>query len=240
MSNKDEVIKKIKSKGFWEVNIRSDVYKSQRIEKEKIEEIVKNSIVSLRGWSYPVFGLNRLKPYRISNGIENVFDASDLAEFWRMTQSANFYHLLALREDWREDVDHVSLLGKKEDLKGKKWLGIIGTLYTLTEIFEFTKRLASKNIFDEKVIIEIKLHDLNERMLIVDSYNRMPFLDPHIARISEPWNFQQNEFSVVELLSNSAEFAMSSFKDLVFLFGLDNLPIDSLKNDQQKFLQGKI
>jgi hypothetical protein len=240
MSNKEETIQKIKSKGYWEVNIRPDVYNSQRIKKNEIEDLIRRSAVSLRGWSYPVCGLNRLKPYRILNGIENAFDSSDHAEFWRMTQSANFYHLLTLREDWREDISHLSIWGKKEDLKDKKLLGILGTLYTLTEIFEFAKRLASKNIFDENVIVEIKLYNLNDRILVVDSYNRVPFSYNHVAKISEPWSFHQKQFSVAEILSKSDEFAINAYIDLLYLFEFDNPPIDSLKNDQQKFLQGRI
>ena len=228
--NKDEVIKKIKSKGYWEINIHPDIYNSQRIEKQRIKEIIRSAIVELRGWDYPHFRDSEGEPYPILNGIEKYIDWSNHIEFWRMTQSANFYHLLALREDWIEDVQNME----------KKWLGVFNTLYTLTEIFEFTKRLARQNIFDENIIIEVKLYDLENRILVVDSSNKAPFLWEKKARIEEPWSYHKNLFSVNDMLSKADELALDAFIDLVYLFGWDNPPVGSLKNDQQKFLQGRI
>lgn len=239
--NKEDVIKikKIKSKGYWEINIHPDVYNSQRIEKQRIKEIVRSSVVELRGWDYPHFRDSE-GPYSILNGIEKFIDWSNHIEFWRMTQSANFYHLLSLREDWIKDVEYRNMWSKGDELKGKKWLGVLSTLYTLTEIFEFAKRLSHQNIFDENVIIEIKLYDLVDRILVIDSPNKFPFSFERKAKISEPWTYHKNFFSVNEVLNQSDEIALNAFVDLVYLFEWDNPPIESLKNDQQKFLQGRI
>jgi len=230
--DKDEVIKKIKSKGYWEINIRPDIYNSQRIKKQRIKEIIRSAIVELRGWDYPHFRDSEGEPYPILNGIEKFIDWSNHIEFWRMTQSANFYHLLALREDWIENVEYRNM--------EKKWLGVFNTLYTLTEIFEFTKRLARQNIFDENIIIEVKLYDLENRILVVDSSNKVPFLWEKKAIIEEPWSYHKNLFSVNDVLNRADELALDAFIDLVYLFEWNNPPVESLKNDQQKFLQGKI
>jgi len=241
--NKNEVIKKIKSKGYWEINIHPDIYNSQRIEKPRIKEIIRSAIVELRGWDYPHFRDSEGEPYPILNGIEKYIDWSNHIEFWRMTQSANFYHLLALREDWIEPERYKYMdigWGNNEDLKNKRWLGVFGTLYTLTEIFEFAKRLARQNIFDENIVIEVKLCDLENRILVVDSSSKVPFIWERKARIKEPWSYHKNLFSVNDVLSKADELALDAFIDLVYLFGWDNPPVESLKNDQQKFLQGRI
>lgn len=238
--NKEEIIKKIKSKGYWEINIHPDVYNSQRIEKQKIKDIIRYAVVELRGWDYPHFRDSEGEPYPISDGIEKFIDWSNHIEFWRMTKSANFYHLLALREDWMEDVEYRNIWARGDGLKGKKWLGVLGALYTLVEIFEFAKRLATQNIFDENVIIETKLYDLSDRELVVDSFNRVPFMFPRKAKISEPWSYHTQTFSTNDLLNKSDQFALEAYLDLIYLFQWENPPIENFKNDIQKFLQGKI
>lgn len=234
-TNKDQVIEKIKSKGYWEINIRPVVYSELRVEKRRLKELVRSSKVELRGWDYPHFRDSGGEPYPIQNGIEKFIDWSGNIEFWRMTQSANFYHLLAVEEDWMEP----SGLKYMHQLKNQKWLGVLGALYTLTEIYEFAKRLASQNIFDESMVIDIKLHDLQGRKLIVESFDRVPLYDK-VAKLSEPWEFTKKEILVADILSKSAQFALDAFVDLVFLFDWINLPTDSIRNDQQKFLQGRL
>jgi len=238
--NKDEIIKKIKSKGYWEINIRPDIYNSQRLERQKIKDIVRSAVVELRGWDYPHFRDSEGEPYPILDGIEKIINWSNHIEFWRMTKSANFYHLLALREDWMKDVEYRNIWSRGDELKGEKWLGVLGTLYTLTEIFEFAKRLATQNIFDDNVIIDIKLYDLKNRQLVVDSYNRVPFLFPRIAKITEPWNYHTQSFSVNDVQNKPDQLALDAFLDLIYLFEWENPPIETFKNDIQKFLQGKI
>jgi hypothetical protein len=238
--NKDEIIKKIKSKGYWEINIRPDIYNSQRLERQKIKDIVRSAVVELRGWDYPHFRDSEGEPYPILDGIEKIIDWSNHIEFWRMTKSANFYHLLALREDWMKDVEYQNIWSKGDELKGEKWLGVLGTLYTLTEIFEFAKRLATQNIFDDNVIIDIKLYDLKNRQLVVDSYNRVPFLSPRIAKITEPWKYYTQSFLVNDVQNKPDQLALDAFLDLIYFFEWENPPIETFKNDIQKFLQGKI
>lgn len=233
------IVKKIKSRGYWEVNIRPDIHNTQRIEKQKIKDIVHSAVVELRGWDYPHFKDNE-DPYPILQGIEKTSDWSNHIEFWRMTQSANFYHLLAVKEDWIKDIEYKNMWSRGDELKNKKWLGILNALYALTEIFEFSKRLASQGIFDENIIIEIILHGLESRMLVVDTYDRVPFSFPRVAKISEPWIYHTKTFLVNDLLSKANQFALDAFLDLVYLFSWENPPIENLQNDQQKFLEGRI
>lgn len=240
MSDKDAIIKRLKSKGYWEINVRPVVYNPKRLDKQALKEIVRLSVVQLRGWDYPHFYDTEHRPYPIINGIEQTIEWEAHVEFWRFTQSANFLHLLALREDWFDDsiYEHMHLLG--DSLKGKKWLGVGGTLFTVTEIFEFARRLAAQNIFGDKVAIFVKLYDLKDRILAVDSAGRLPFMSEKKARIAGPWSYDRESLLVTELTSKSAELAMDAFLNLVYLFDWENPPIDSLKNDQERFLQHKL
>jgi len=240
MNTKEEIIKKIKEKGYWEINIRPDSYKAQRIDKRLLRDIVRTCKVGMSGWDYPPFADRDGEPYPILNGIEKSVSWENYIEFWRMTTSANFYHLVALREDWCGDVEYHNVWAQGDELKGKKWLGVFRTLYTFTEIFEFAKRLASKDIFDEIIVIDIKLHDLKNRMLVVDDRHKVPFSYPRVAQITEAWSYSKKSFSAIDLLSKRDELALDQFLHLVYIFQWENPPVDTLKNEQQKFLQGKI
>jgi len=240
MITKSEVIEEIKRRGYWFINIHPNIYKERRIEsRSKVKEIVENAVVELRGWDYPHFHDREGEPYHIENGVEKMINWEIHLEFWRMTQSANFIHLLALREDWIKDFEYRNMWSVGDELKGNKLLGILGTLYTLTEIFEFAKRLTKQNIFDEILVIDINLHDMFNRQLFVDSPSRIPFFFPRIARSEKPWKWK-GEYKTAEFLEKSADFAFEAYMDLIDLFQWENPPKEGLKNDQQKFLEGKI
>jgi len=99
--NRDDVIKKIKSKGYWEINIHPVTYQDVRVSATKLRELIKSCVVELRGWDYPHIHQDEGGPNAIPQGIEKYFDSGDyLIEFWRLTTSFNFYHLIALIEDW--------------------------------------------------------------------------------------------------------------------------------------------
>lgn len=241
MNQKDEVIKKIKTKGYWIINIHPEVFVEKRIEsRSKVKEIIRNAVVRLRGWPYPCYlEQSKFAPYEIVNGIESFCDSESEIEFWRMAQSTNFVHLLALREDWWRDLEYRNIWSRGDELKGKKLLGVLGTLYTLTESFEFAKRLAGQKIFGENIIVTIELYNLLNRHLFVDSHSRVPFHFSPVSKTNGPWKWDKN-CTVEDILNKTHEFSFNAFRDLIDLFGWQDPPIDNLKNDQQKFLQGKI
>jgi len=235
-----DLITKIKSGGFWEINVRPASYVEDRIKREMIKGILRGAVVELRGWDYPHFnGEDNRPPYPIQDGIENWVHWQNHLEFWRMTSSGNFFHLLALREDWTETKEYRNMWTRGNELEDKKVLGVLGTLYTLTEIFEFGKRLAHQGVFDDVAVIDIKLYNLDSRSLIVDSYNRVPFSYDRVSR-QNLWSPKIKEYLVNELLTKADEFALNAFKELIWLFDWEHPPVESLKNDQEKFLRGKL
>lgn len=239
----EQVIQKIKSKGYWEVNIHPETYKEKRIEKEQIRNLIKSSVVRLSGSDFPAFSNTDNEPYNIANGIEKAVFRDYSKEFWRMTQSSNFFHLIALWEDWRGKVKYNNMWSDENIYFNEgEWLGVLGALFRITQIFEFAKRLASQNIFDENVLIDIKLHGIKDRILVVDSFNKVGFrqIDEKKATGDNTWSYTEKMFSVTELLNKADELALKAFQDLVFVFNWDNPPMDSLKDDQRKFLEGRI
>ncbi len=232
---KDEIIKKIRKKGYWEVNIHPAVYNANLLPKEKTEVLIKDSVVELRGWDYPHIGTNS----RMMSGVESITDWEHYVEFWKMTTSGNFYHTFAIREDWIEYGADRNMWSN-ENLSGKKLLGAFSTLYTLTEIYEFARRLVTQMNLSNNVVIDIKLFDLKDRRLHIDSYNRTPFFSPRIATTVEPWSNDKKEISLSDILEKSSELALNDYLSLIYLFEWDNPPIDNLRDTQKKFLEGRI
>lgn len=240
--NNNDLINKIKERGFWEVNIHPSKYSDKLIEsRTALKEVVRNSVVELRGWDYPHFRDSDGEPYSILNGIEKSIDWERHLEFWRMTTSGNFYHLLGLREDRMENDEYRNIWSKGDELKDKKVLGILGTLYTFVEIFEFVKRLTSNGVFQDTVEVSIALNGLKDRELYVDSYNRAPFFFPRKAKIEEPWVWER-QLKAKNIIEGkiSEEESLKAFLDLIDIFGWENPPIEALKNDIEKFLAGQI
>lgn len=237
---KDKVITEIKSKGYWSINIRPLVYKEKLIhDRATVKQIVRNAVVELRGWDYPHFSNRTEETYNIINGVETTFSWENHIEFWRMTQSGNFIHLLALRED-RTDLSNFSnLWSTSNELNGKKLLGILGTLYTFIEIFEFTNRLVKQEIFSNNLILDVQLHDIYQRQLWVDSQNRLPFSYERGSHSEKPWQWKE-EYKLNDFSEKMESNILKPYLDLVELFGWENPPVDVFKNDIQKFLAGKI
>ncbi len=240
MNNNLDIIKKIKSKGYWEINIHPSEYKEKLItSRSAVKDVVRNAVIELRGWDYPHFSDSDGDPKIINNGIEQSINWEKHIEYWRMTQSLNFFHLLGLREDWLDSLGYKNMWSRSDELKDKKILGVLGALYTIVEIFEFSKRLVKQNLFEGKLFISMQLHDVDGRQLYVDSYNRIPFSYSRTSNSTKPWIWEK-EYEITDIANKVEELSIEAFLDLIDLFGWTNPPIDVYKNDIAKFLAGQI
>lgn len=238
--NTQEIINKIKTKGYWLINIHPVKYEEKLIPtRNEVIDVARTAVVELRGWDYPHFSDRDGPPSIIDNGIEKSIDWENHIEYWRMTQSLNFLHILALREDWINNLDFRDLHTRKDELKDKKILGILGTLYTVVEVFEFTKRLIRQNLFEGKVLISMMLFDLNGRQLFVDSNNRVPFSYPRVSNTTKPWTWEM-EYEGVNVANEVEKLSLEAFLDILDLFGWTNPPLETYKNDIAKFLEGRL
>lgn len=235
--NAEEIIKEIKKRGFWDITIRPTVFIKDRMKnKEEALNVIRESVVELRGWDYPHIRDRDGNPHNIADGIEKYIFWENYVEIWRLFLSGQFIHLLALREDWLTPPQK-SRIAFVQNQNVKNTLGVTGTLFTITEIFEFAKRLAVKGIFGEEVAIDIVLNNTEGRGLLVDSPGRLPFLRPKVCFASK-WEYNK-VFSVPDLVQNYKDLAFEAITELFELFNWSNTPIQVMKEDQIKFLEGK-
>jgi hypothetical protein len=230
-----EILEKIKSHGFWRVDIRPTKFGKERIKTlRECKEIIRSSVVQLTGWDYPHIG--PIDPVNKLNHIESTVDFNKFVEIWRFYQSGQFIHLFACREDlMHQDPTATGSFGP--EIKGTKFLGIVDTLYTITEIFEFAARLAEKNVFDPSLKITLDLFGMENRQLFfwnpapklfrayVSSVNHIPVV---------------KTLTVEELLANAPRLALDATLYIFERFNWDQPARGTLEEEQKKLLERRL
>lgn len=169
------ILDTIKSRGYWRINFQPLIY-TQKLLLRDCFEIVKNNTVELRGWDYPHFPLRKDKQsdiYPGNNFYEAWIDWGAHKEFWRMYQSGQFIHYLALPDDW---INEDFLYNRTSDMpEQESYLSIRSAVYAVTEILEFAARLCRTGVFDEGFNFSLHLEGMKNRFLWVGS-DRLPLL----------------------------------------------------------------
>ena len=231
----EEIVKKIKSRGYWEVTIRPLKFDEGRLETlNDCAKFVQENKVRLRGWDYPHVS----RKYGIKSGkdwVENLTDWDGYKEFWRMYQSAQFSHLFGCREDWWGQVK--IFWSQKSYTEPGYALSIMSTLYTFTEIYEFATRLARKGLFDDFVKVSVALHGMKGRRLVTLGIRRS-LDDNYICDIEEiPLS---RVVAISEIIGKSNEFAVDDTFRIFERFNWFGAPKKVLQEEQDNFLKGII
>ena len=228
LPSREQVLEKIRSRGYWKVIIRPLRFKKTLIDslKECITLVEENS-VRFRGSDYPMFSKEHVR----SKGdyIESVIDWDAHVEVWRMYQSGQFVHLAGVYEDW----------WKVEELihkYGGPILSTLSTLYTVTEIYEFASRLAQKNLFENRFTLSIQLNGMKNRILQTLDFRRILFRT-YICDIEEITD--DRKFSVEEIITKPYDLALDHTIRIFAQFNWMDPPREILKQDQKKFLEGR-
>lgn len=227
----EPIIQKIKSRGYWLVNIRPLKFVKERLDSlQECATLVETCSVHLRGWPYPF-----IKPGRIQCGIDWVqcqIDWKHYIEYWRMYQSGQFAHLFACREDWWRESD---LAGKRaKTIEPMSAMSILMTLFSLTEIYEFAARLVEKKIFDEAFGLTIELHGMRNRQLIfLETFRNL--LDKYVCAPDDlP---RQLTISVEDILGKADKLALVHALWIFERFNWRSARRDVLKQDQKNLLE---
>jgi len=233
----ESVLKKIKSRGYWEVIIRPTQFKKERISLPECTQIVQVCKVRLRGWDYPHIS-SRHPPYvGGSDYVESLTDWNGYKELWRMYQSGQFVHLFGCREDWLGEQKSIFGPSRYSHIKLCSVLEVIMTLYSVTEIYEFASRLAEKNLFEGNAFLSITLHGMQNRKLTFFEFGRSLF-DDYVCHVNDL--SQEKTIAVNELLGRGHEIALDHTLQILERFNWLSPPREILKEDQQKFLEGRI
>jgi hypothetical protein len=232
-----ELVELIKSRGYWEVDIRPDEPSRNRF--ESISDCfnkVRESVVSLRGWDYPHHGPEP-PPYAMNKRIESVENWADHKEYWTMFLNGHFYHLFGCIEDWQ--AEDISIFGrtKYHDISPMTVLDFLNALYSVTEIYEFSIRLAQKNILGRRVRIKITLFGTKERKIF--SFDSRRFIPRDFMCREESISFDKS-MSIEELIGRGHEIALETTIGILEVFNWLNPSREMLREEQRKFLERRI
>jgi hypothetical protein len=227
-----EITQRIRSAGYWEVDIHPATFKKDRIPNVlDLFPIVERSKVEVRGWDFPHIN-RREHPVPHLDFVQQESEWEHHAERWRLFQSGQFAMLRAFAEDWR---DRSGWWPPGKDWKRGGRLGIGDALFTLFEIYEFAARLSNTPAGDERMVVNIDVGGLKGRALEVDDPNRIPFIaERHSQIASYPIRTSPSRS---DLLANSTDLALQAARELFQRFGRD-MSIDRLRDWLPKLRRG--
>lgn len=239
MSSEKDIISKLKSKGFWEICIRPNSHTKDKLTLDVCKQIIEKCQVRLRGWSYPPIG-NKTEQYFFGqNYVEGLINFHVYLEVWRFYQSGQFVHYQNFWEDSEKGIDW--RIGFRTDYEKQKTLKVKGvtlTLYTIAEIFQLASNLINEKVYDDKIYISLKLHDVKGRSLATSEPLRILYKDYKcmIDAITFEKIYDHKGFD--ENLSN---YIMEAVKDIFQRFGWISKDVEkALMPDLKDFLAGKI
>lgn len=228
-----DLIKKIKSMGYWTINVHPLKFKKNRIIKiSECKKIMADSSVKLRGWDYPHIDHKGITCN--NDWVESYSDWNRHCEYWRFYQSAQFIHYLACREDLQKDLRQQIRYANEN---AKSFLSIISTVYSVTEVFLFTSRLAEKELLKEGLSISIKLNNMLDRQLFFYDPS-IDIFDDYICKSKTIEIFR--DISNQEIITDFKNMAVDFVIEIFERFNMGNVSKELLKNEQRKFLEGKI
>lgn len=171
MATSTDILHEVRNGPHWKVVIHP-----QSFERERIATLgdcltaIKDSQVWVQGWAYP--HLDRDHFDKASDWIASCQNSYVTHEYWRFFQSGLFVHYFTFREDseWKHDIErqYYALVSGADSFSPSGFLDVDSTLYTITQIFEFTARLMFAGVFgprEESPIVKISMNGIKDRVL---------------------------------------------------------------------------
>jgi hypothetical protein len=209
-----ELTDKIRQSGHWQVAIQPVGFSPERVAYSELEPIINGAVVRLRGWPVPYIDY-RQPVLRGSDWVGQDIDARFVAqsEAWRFFTSGQFRHLRAVSADWRR--------GAEETPVPRGFTSVIEVwevLYYVTEVFELAARLALSDAGAEVMTVNVELHDLAGRALIMGVRGRTEFVTPK-AGPQEDSLTQKMTLSKDELIAKTRQHAAEMSQGFFGRFG---------------------
>jgi hypothetical protein len=204
------------------------------------KDVVENNSVEFRGWDYPHVPRRSSDDTDLAPGnnyYEGWNDWGVHKEIWRMYQSGQFINYRAAEEDWyKEDAWYSD--SKLQNIEPGTILSVIGTVYLITEIFEFLSRLVKTGIYKKGFTVDIRLIKTAGRRLVILDPMRAPLFDEYKTIIEEiPFSAK---YSSELMIQNAREEALKVIIHIFQRFRWENPPIGVFKSDQEKLITRRL
>ena len=243
----ESLINKIKQRGYWKVIIRPTEFKEKRITtREECAKIIKESHISLRGWSYPHISREGI----VFSGNDSVASSTDWDEgghheYWQFYQNGQFIHYFSMYEDSilkdekLEKIKKSFGFSKPEDLSDR-FLSILNTLYSVTEIFLFATNLVKKTDLGEKIYIEIELGNIYGRTLFFwDTFSRILF-KAYTCKFHSENIVKKTPVKKDDLITSYTQLALDTTIEIFKDFNWKDVNKSIFVEDQKKLLERRL
>jgi len=225
------LVDKIRSRGHWNVVIRPNEFKKDRIEDiTQLLPIVRDCSVSLRGWDFPHVD-HKQKAHIDIDWVEQLLDWNHHVELWRMYQSGQFVFMGGLFHDWVDQSELMKIMGSNQP---QTFVSLGDSIYRYTEIFEFASRLALSDAGSPVMHIELSLSGIKDRVLREDTANWVPY--DALGTIGIDCVPSKIEISREDLIAQPREYALEAMIELFRRFNW-NPRIELLRDLQQSLLR---
>jgi hypothetical protein len=221
--------------GYWRVLIRPTVFEERRIPRlSDCWRIIEEAKVRLRGWDYP--HIDRRERGQGNDWIQSGSTFANHVELWRFFQSGQFVHHFGLREDrmppgWGVGGNPVQVVSGQQ-----RWLHVLSTLYTITEVLVFARNLAYRAVLEPAADITIELHGAEGRALAApadrDLYGFYQATTDIIC-----WH---ETLPAATLLATAPDLALDATVHVFERFGWEEPPRDTLAEDQRRLLERRL
>jgi len=228
---KDGLIERIKTRGYWRVNLRPRAL-AEPLTLDQCRQLVEQSNVSLRGWDYPHISKRNDDDGRFEfcgDFVESWTDWGHHPEFWRFYRSSQFLHYRAISEDWIEDDQRRRPAGP--------YISVTGAIYSITEMIEFLFRLYRNGAYKAGAEVLISAENTAKRELWIADPMRMPFSYPRTTgaqRIVLARNLGPDDLN-----RSSTELSVSLTLEFFDNFGWQPSP-DQIAADREKLLSRRM
>jgi len=221
------VLETIRSRGHWRVAIRPGSFQRDLIaDRLDLFKIAERKSVRLRGWDYPHID-RRNQPETGVDWVGQKCEWQDQIELWRLYQSGQFIHFLALCGDWR---DHSEIWPPDPGWRPGQFLYYLDTIYTVLEIFEFASRLALSPASAPVMVVQIDLKGLQGRGLTTAD-GSIALRGDYRTQLPE-WNYRWMG-SQTALIAEPRELAAIAARELFASFNL-NISKEMLRRLQER------
>ena len=229
----EDLLAKIHRDGYWRVVIRPAEFKADRIPTlTRCKEIVEASVVSLRGWDYPYVQQNSLELGQDWIASSCDWEQGLHFEYWRFHQSGQFVHHFNC---W-EEAHPLSRVPAPA-----KYLLVLNTLFTVTEIFEFGARLARHDALGSAAEVVIELHGMKGRELTYQDAMQAVLFGRGKKYVAQQDDIKfQTQVPVNRLLGSTRDLAIDGVVSVFERFGWFNPSRERLTQEQAKFLERRL
>jgi hypothetical protein len=162
----------VKERPHWRVLIMPDTFNRERLKSlPACWELIESCRISRGGRSYPYISRDPRYRQQGNDWVASWLDSwRGYQEYWKLYQSAQFIHLFSFVEDIdREETTRIAtsrVMDLTNDFVPNGCLDISNAMRTITEVVEFTARLAQRDDFGETVSLTINMVDVRNRLLM--------------------------------------------------------------------------